>query len=238
MASPLAQAATRAAGTRGGPITRAARTATGKQGAPARTASGKKQGAPAGGAPAGSAPPAAKRTGAGAPARRTRATAPQRGKGSIRFAKSYAPLPGTSGGARKAIVAEYALCILLIGTTPIIMRKPGKDGHLYVPNDIVRLSAVSLLFFALALISNTPRAAKAAAAFGALVTLGTLYNSAGSIRMIGNIFAASNKAKGTTASAPAGTTQINTPVFVPTDPLSNPQASGTAGTAGTGVGPA
>ena len=224
MTTPVAAAAGTVTGT--GPITKAARKATGGGAGGAKS--------PRGGKPAAK-KTAAKKTAppAGKPARPAGKPAPS--KGAPAPFKRFKPalLTDAGGGARKTIVAEFALCILLIGITPVVMRKPDKDGHLYVPNDIVRLSAVSLLFFVLALMANGPRSAKVAATFGALVTLGTTFNAARSIDAIGKIFATSNKNKGQTASAPAGTATVDVPVYVPTDPTSNPQEqAGQGGAAG------
>lgn len=112
---------------------------------------------------------------------------------------------GKGTAAHKLVIAEFILCVILIGLTPIIMRQPGENGHLYVPNDFIRLTAVCLLFFVLALLSNSPRSSRFAAAFGGLVTLGVLFNANQAILAIGNIFTNANAHGGAVLTAEAGT---------------------------------
>jgi hypothetical protein len=150
-------------------------------------------------------------------------------------AKQFASVRLGKTGTHRLIVTEYILALVLIGITPVVMRKPGQDGQLYVPNDFVRLSAVSLLFFILALMASGQRAGKVAAAFGGLVVLGTLYNAAGSLQAIGAIFTTASKTKGAVPSAAPGTTKITTPTFTPVDLSGNPlqQAGGAGAPSGT-----
>lgn len=109
---------------------------------------------------------------------------------------------GGHGGAHKAVIAEFILVIVLIGLTPILIRQPDESGHLYVPNDFIRLSAACLLFFVLALASNHPQSARFAAAFGGLVTLGVVFNSWRTLYAIGSLFA--DAGHGTAQAAQAG----------------------------------
>lgn len=143
---------------------------------------------------------------------------------------------GTAGtAAHKLVVAEFILCVLLVGITPIAMRKPGKDGHLYVPNDFVRLSAVCLTFFVLALLSNSPKSSRVAAAFGGLVTMGVVYNASQSLTAIGAIFVSSKQDKGMVRTAAAGTQTIQTPQYTPVDLAKNPSDFGGGPSGGAGV---
>lgn len=212
MTTPVARAA--AAATGPGPVTRAAR----KKTAP-------RAGAPRAGAPRRTAP-AAPAAPAPRPVRAPRKPA-RRPAGR---AQQFAPLklPGSGAGSRGVIVAEFAACVVLIGITPVVMRKPDQDGHLYVPNDFVRLTAVSLVFFVLALAANTPKAARASAAFGVLVLLGTAFNARQSFAAIGKIFTATGKPGGATASAKAGTAAADAPVYTPVDLRGNPQGGAPA----------
>ena len=132
-------------------------------------------------------------------------------------------------GAHRILVAEFALCVVMIGMTPVVMRKPDDQGRLYMPNDIVRISAVTIIFFTLALLSNNRGGSRFAAAFGALITLGVLYNTAGSLKVVGEIFAGSSKT-GAVQSADAGTATVAKPTFTPVDLGANPlaQAAGAA----------
>ena len=131
------------------------------------------------------------------------------------------PGPKLSGTApQRLIVTEFIACVLLVGVSPVLMRKPS-NGKLYVPNDFVRISAVSLIFFVLALSASGQRSGRVAAAFGGLITLGVLFNAAGSIKAVGSIFA-STTGGGTVATTSAGTTTVTAPTYTPFDPLSNP----------------
>lgn len=147
------------------------------------------------------APPASTRTGTGGQAGRGRGSG-RRSSGGFTGPK----LTGKGTGAHRLVIAEFLLCVVLIGLSPVLVRPPGSDGHLYVANDFIRLSAVCLLFFVLALLSNQPNTARWAAAFGALVTLGTLFNTSQAITALGSIFTAST-ARGTTATGTAGGAQ-------------------------------
>jgi hypothetical protein len=139
-------------------------------------------------------------------------------------------LPGGQG-AHRLLVAEFALCVVLVGMTPVVMRKPDDQGRLYVPNDIVRVSAVSLIFFTLALLSNTRGGSRFASAFGALITLGVLYNTAGTITALGSIFHTSAKT-GTVQTADAGSASVAKPTFTPVDLGANPLAQAAGGASG------
>lgn len=120
---------------------------------------------------------------------------------------------GKGSAAHKLVVAEFIFCVVLIGITPILMRQPGADGHLYVPNDFVRLTAVSLLFFILALLSNSPTTSRFAAAFGGLVTLGVAFNATQSFRAIANLFINAGTNKGGVQPATAGTASYDSPSY-------------------------
>lgn len=99
---------------------------------------------------------------------------------------------GHGGGAHRLVIAEFLACIVLIGIAPILTR-PAGNGHLYVANDFLRLSATCLLFFVLALLSNQPKSARFAAAFGALVTLGALFNASQGLTAVANLFTPSTQ---------------------------------------------
>lgn len=158
-----------------------------------------------------------------------RRSAPIQSRGSKRASaarNAFKPpkITGSGGsGAHNLVVGEFVLCVVLIGATPILMRQP-QNGHLYIPNDFVRLSAVSALFFVLALLANGEKGARFAAAFGGLVTLGVLYNAAGSIKAIGNIFANAQASGGQPKTAAAGTEAVATPTYTPEPLGGNPSA--------------
>jgi hypothetical protein len=95
---------------------------------------------------------------------------------------------GKGSGAHRWVIAEFIACVVIVGASPILTRPPGKSGHLYVANDFLRLTAVCLLFFILALMANNARTARFAAAFGGLVTLGAVVNANKALIAIAEIF--------------------------------------------------
>lgn len=112
---------------------------------------------------------------------------------------------GPSGGAHKLVLAEYlAVMLMLIATE--ILGPLGQGDTLPSPQDaakssvgagiLVRMTAASILFFALALMANGPRAGRIAAAFGGLVTVGTALNA-------GPVWTGLARVFGGAASAPA-----------------------------------
>ena len=188
------------------PTTEAARILTGK----GRRRRGKPPG-PARPAPAqkpAPAPrPAASKT--AGPKPRARSTGPRRRAG------TGFSLPGRAGDAHGWVVAEFVLCVVLLGATPLLTRKPDSTGKLYQANDFVRLTAVSLVFFVLALSANGQKSSRIAAAFGGLVTVGMLYNTRQSWAALGSIFVNQQQTKGNVATAPAGTADITVASYNP-----------------------
>lgn len=135
--------------------------------------------------------------------------------------------PSKGGAAHKLVIAEFIICVVLIGITPILMRSP-TNGHIYVPNDFVRLSAVCLLFFVLALLANSPQTSRFAAAFGALVTLGVAFNASQSLTAIGNVFGAAKSTSGLIDRPAEGTAKVTTASYTPVDLSANPTTNAQA----------
>lgn len=137
--------------------------------------------------------------------------------------------PGKShSGSHNLLIAEFLLCAVIIFIDPILTRKPD-NGHIYRPNEFVRLSACFLLFFTLALVGTTKQGSRFASAFGALVTLGVLYNASDSLKVIGSIFTnASTKGHEVTA-AQASDDEVTTASFTPVgysgSPITNAAAT-------------
>jgi len=132
------------------------------------------------------------------------------------------------GGSHKVVAAEFILCVALVGIGPLLMRKPN-GGHVYTPNDFVRLSAIVIVFFVLALMSNSAKGGRIAGAFGALVTLGVLYNASGAVTALGSIFVNSTKRGGIVSTAAAGDETFDTATYTPgldTNPV-QPTTGGT-----------
>lgn len=168
------------------------------------------------------------------PATSKRGTGTSRREGAGKLGKSKGSSPFSPFGAKGAtkatqrfLIAEYITCFVLIAVTPIVARKPHgtEKNALYVANDFVRLSAVSLLFFILALLSSGPRSGRIASAFGALVTLGVVYNSAPGIVGVASVFTEADKAKGNVVTEPAGDATVRTAAYIPVDLGKNPAAT-------------
>lgn len=100
--------------------------------------------------------------------------------------RGFNPLKTTGGSAHKIVIAEFIICVILIGMAPIATRQP-TGGHLYVAKDFLRITAACLLFFILALLANGPKTARFAAAFGALVTLGAAFTARQTIQTIADL---------------------------------------------------
>jgi hypothetical protein len=83
----------------------------------------------------------------------------------------------------RIVLAEFMVCVVLVGMSPVLTpRKSGTQADetaaaFSLAGPVVRLTAVSVVFFVLALMATGPRAGKVAAAFGALVVLGVLLNA-------------------------------------------------------------
>ena len=141
----------------------------------------------------------------------------RRGSGKLPSSLTFG---GDGSNAHKLVVAEFILCVVIIGFNPIMTRKPQKKGsttEVYITNDFVRLTAVCLLFFVLALMANTRKYAKISAAFGGLVTLGVLWNANSLFVTIANLFNNAQKARGQETAAPAGTSSVSVASYTPVD---------------------
>lgn len=80
----------------------------------------------------------------------------------------------------RIILAEFVVCVVLIAASPVLGPRPQGStaaGPVSLAAPLVRLTAVCVVFFVLALMGAGARSGKAAAAFGGLVTLGTLLNA-------------------------------------------------------------
>lgn len=78
-----------------------------------------------------------------------------------------------------ALAVEYVACMLMVGMTPFFASEstanPGQAGtHAHV---LLRLTAITLVFMVLGMLSNGRSSGKIAAAFGLLVTLGVAFHS-------------------------------------------------------------
>lgn len=75
---------------------------------------------------------------------------------------------GPGSPARRVLVAEFALCMVIVALSPVTDRKRGESPAAFMK----RASAVMAVFFVLGLIASGGRGAgRAAAGFGGLVTL-------------------------------------------------------------------
>lgn len=135
-------------------------------------------------------PPASGRTGKGSAS--SSASSKRTSRSRALSIPKFSGLKGGSGAAHKVVIAEFVLCVVLIGIAPILVRPPAPDGsgreHVYLANDFVRLTATCLLFFVLALLANQPRSARFAAAFGGLVVLGAAFNANKAFIAVSSLF--------------------------------------------------
>jgi hypothetical protein len=117
------------------------------------------------------------------------------------------PADGTSGskklgqlgfawsGNRKVLTAEYVLVIVIVGLGAMLSGDDQKDDVVY--KALIKSSALSLLFFLLALLSSGGKgAAKTATAFGTLVTAAYAFTSSdvhNVLNWIGSFFSHEHK---------------------------------------------
>lgn len=122
------------------------------------------------------------------------------------------------------VIAEFLVCVVLVAAHPFL--KPGgsvgkgKDGTVTtLAAPLVRLTAISIIYFLLALLANSERAGKIAAAFGALVVLGVAFNSLPEMNVAGAMFGGkTTKAAAAAAEeAAAGDTAPNNAGSAPTE---------------------
>lgn len=91
------------------------------------------------------------------------------------------------------IAAEYFTCMALVVVSAGLVGKhsemsPAEQALTDPAVVLVRLSAVSALFFALALLSAGRTTGRLSAAFGGVVTLGIGLNATGGIRELASVF--------------------------------------------------
>lgn len=102
------------------------------------------------------------------------------------------PSLGRRGGYTSIIAAEYlASVVLIILSMGLVGTKASRTPAEVIASPaiaMVRLTAVSLLFFVLAILSTGQKIGRIAAAFGGLVTAGVALNSSEEWRSIARIF--------------------------------------------------
>lgn len=119
------------------------------------------------------------------------------------LAKVAQPKPGAD--YHRAVLAEFLGALILALLGGILSPRKRADGTPTWVHLIVQVTAVAGVYFILALLSATEKLGKIAAAFGLLVLLGVLLNSADAVRKVAAIFA---PAKAPAAQPPAaGSTQ-------------------------------
>jgi hypothetical protein len=99
----------------------------------------------------------------------------------------------TNGTARRAIVAEFAVCIIIAALSPLTDKRKTEAPGAFMK----RMSALMALFLILGLISSFGRtASRLAAGLGGLVTVALAVSERDLFTKVGGIF-------GSTADAPA-----------------------------------
>jgi hypothetical protein len=95
----------------------------------------------------------------------------------------------------RIVLAEFAACIVIVGVSPVLTPrttvKGGKtvaDTTVSYAGPLVRLTAVCIVFFVLALMASGERTGKIAAAFGGLVLAGALLNATDMFAALGKAF--------------------------------------------------
>jgi hypothetical protein len=95
----------------------------------------------------------------------------------------------------RIVLAEFAVCIVLIAASPVLTPRTKASGATVavdatasLAGPLVRLTAVCVVFFVLALMATGPKAGKVAAAFGGLVVAGTALNATDMFTALGHAF--------------------------------------------------
>jgi hypothetical protein len=105
----------------------------------------------------------------------------------------------SSGAWHRIVIAEFIATVAIIVAVPFLVPRddtsagPGEEAaaavrSLSLSRPLVRLTAVCILFFLLALSANGARSGRVAAAGGALIMLGTFYNATEALTALGQMF--------------------------------------------------
>jgi hypothetical protein len=99
-------------------------------------------------------------------------------------------------GYTRWVLVEFIVTLLVVASHPFLAPRKGQEvspatKSLAMP--LVRLTAVCLIYFVLALMASGPRAGKVAAAFGGLVMVGTIMNATDSMATITTMMRTADK---------------------------------------------
>jgi preprotein translocase subunit SecG len=123
---------------------------------------------------------------------------------------------GTSGRTyHRIVLAEFMVCVVLVGMSPVLTARGSGAGaaaqdagnaaaELSLAAPLVRLTAVCIVFFVLALMATGNQAGKVAAAFGGLVVLGTLLNATDELSVLAKSLTGWDKKAAAAAPAKGG----------------------------------
>lgn len=111
-------------------------------------------------------------------------------------------LPSARGGYTGIIAAEFAGCVVVIGLTTLTNNPDSPTVS--AGEAMVRLTAVCVVFFILALLGSGPNTGRIAAAFGGLVLAGSAVNAAASWQTLAKVFSGGGQHGGTNNVSPQG----------------------------------
>lgn len=177
-----AEAAGGAASAEAGTAASAGRAATASRSAPRATSSPAARGKPGPAGPAGPKGSSSKRQSQGTKdkiAGQVKSSSKEGGGGK-----------GIGGNAQPAILVEFVLAILLTAFTPFATSKNPQGLSPYTGSDILKLGALTVVYFILALTSSLGKnGAKFSAMFGLLILLGVGLNEAANLAAAFNLLA-------------------------------------------------
>lgn len=121
----------------------------------------------------------------------------------IRGGNREVTLQAPSKTYHRIILAEFVACLILVAVAPILnpATKTGTDGDDVVntavsfAGPLVRLTALCITFFVLALMASGPRTGRIAAALGGLVLCGAMLTAKDVWSAIGDAFGATVTSK-------------------------------------------
>lgn len=119
--------------------------------------------------------------------------------------KAYKLANQTNGRMKRLVVAEFAVCIVIVALSPLTDRHKEEAPAAWMK----RMTAVLALFFILGIISAMGRgAAKAAAGLGGLVTVALLVSERDLLARLADLFDSKGTAEAAAEAAAAGAAKL------------------------------
>lgn len=121
-------------------------------------------------------------------------------------------MQASRGDYTKVVAAEFAAAVVLLGAAPLVPNEKN-SGVVRAVEPLARITALSAVFFVLALVSAGKTAGRVASAFGALVLLGVVFNARDFFTAAAGLLSSRSQqeAGGATPLTPSQLDNLNTP---------------------------